>query len=127
MTKKTALIEIGTDIIAISRFRKSVERHEKNFLDKIFTKQEQEYCKKYSDPMPRLAARFSAKEAVAKALGCGFNKDLGFLDIEIINNELGKPTITLSHKAIKAFNNPSIKISLSHCKEYATATAIATY
>jgi holo-[acyl-carrier protein] synthase len=127
MNKKTNVLGIGTDIIAVSRFVKSLTKHGGNFLDKIFTKQEQEYCNKYSDSAARFAARFSAKEAVAKSLGNGFNEKLSFLDIEITNNSLGKPEVILSDKGKINFNNPTFELSLSHCKEYATATAIAFY
>ena len=127
MSKTSESLEIGTDIIAISRFAKSLERYEDKFIEKMFTKNEQVYCKKYSDYIPHFAARFSAKEAVAKALGCGISKHLSFLDIEVLNNELGKPYIVLSKDASKHFGNPKIKISISHCKEYATAMAIAIF
>lgn len=125
MTQISELIGIGTDIIAIARFAKSIDKYGQNFLDKLFTKEEQEYCNKFKDSTERYAARFSAKEAVVKALGCGFGKEIAFLDINITKDELGKPHIKLSTSAKKQFNSPHISISLSHCKEYATATAIA--
>ena len=125
MIKKTNILGIGTDIIAISRFAKSLSKHGDKFLDKIFTKKEQQYCKKYADSTPRFAARFSAKEAVSKALGTGFNELLSFLDIEITNDEKGKPHVILSDKVKNHFGSPSFEISLSHGKESATATVIA--
>ena len=71
-----------------------------------------------------MAARFAAKEAVAKALGIGFGKKLSFLDVEIINDKSGKPTIKLSQTAQKNFDNPKILISMSHCKSYVMAISI---
>lgn len=67
-----------------------------------------------------LSGRFAAKEAVSKALGTGFGKDLSFLDIEISHDERGKPVVTLFRK----FSHEKVLLSISHCKEYATATAI---
>lgn len=115
---------IGTDIIAINRVAKSIEKYGKQFLDKIFVSKEQEYCNAYKDPLARFAGRFCAKEAISKALGCGFGKELGFLDITIVNNDLGKPEVVLSDKVLEIYGDIEILLSISHCKEYATATAI---
>ena len=116
---------IGTDILEIERFKEALSEHGQKFLDKLFSKQEQEYCQKFHDPIPRYTVRFCAKEAVVKSLGVGFGKDLAFHDIEIINDLSGKPTVLLSPKSMAFFGNPTFHISLSHCKEYATATVIS--
>ena len=125
MPQNESVIGIGTDIIAIDRFAKTYSKYDQKFVDKLFTKDEQEYCKKHADPIPFFAVRFSAKEAVSKALGCGLGEHLSFLDIEISKDKAGKPHVTLSENASIHFNHPKIHLSLSHCKEYATATAIA--
>lgn len=110
---------LGSDIIEISRIKKAYDKYGVKFLDKIFTKKEQEYCLNFKFPEERLAARFAAKEAVAKALGTGFGSKLSFLDIEILNLPNGKPEVILSSKL--NFIYETIHISLSHCKEYALA------
>lgn len=115
---------IGTDIIEIDRFRSLMKRHPKRFLSRLFTQEEQDYCLKYKDNDRHFTGRFSAKEAVAKALGCGFGAKLGYLDISICNNNEGKPIVTLSKEAEKRFGQPHLEISLSHCESFATATAI---
>lgn len=125
MNKPQNIIGIGTDILAIHRFKSSVDKYGEKFLNKIFTRNEIEYCNTFSDPIPRFAARFCAKESVVKALGEGFGETLSFHDIEIHKNEKGKPFVSLSDKANKHFDSPSFELSLSHCKEYATATVIA--
>lgn len=125
MKEVRSIIGIGTDILSIDRFRKSIEKHGDAFIEKIFVASEIEYCKKFSDPIPPFAARFSAKEAVVKALGEGFGESLGFHDIVITKDEKGKPYVSLSPKAKEQYSSPSFHLSLSHCKEYATATAIA--
>ncbi len=124
-TAMTNISGIGTDILEIERFKNVLKEHGQKFLDKLFTKNEQEYCLRYSDPSSRYTVRFCAKEAIVKALGVGFGKDIAFLDIEILNDPLGKPTVKLSPKASAHFGNPTFHISLSHCKHYATATVIA--
>lgn len=115
---------IGTDILEIARVRESIERHGQAFLDKIFTRSEQAYCQKHRDPMPQYAARFSAKESVVKALGCGFGDKIGFLDIEISHDPLGKPLVHLSPSVKESFKHPNIIISMSHCKEYVSTIAL---
>jgi holo-[acyl-carrier protein] synthase len=118
----TKIKGIGNDIIEIDRIEKAIDRH--NFIDKIFTSNEKKYCLKFSTPAPHFAARFAAKEAVAKALGCGIGSKLSWLDIEIINNDEGKPCVFLSEKANLNFQKPEILITLSHAKSYASAVAI---
>ena len=121
-----SILGIGIDILEIARFRKSMAEKGQKFLDRLFTKKEQAYCLQYQDPATRLCARFCAKEAIVKALGTGFGKYVTFLDIEILNEESGKPVATLSETSRNHFNNPKLLISMSHCKEYASAQCIAT-
>jgi len=118
------ILGIGNDIIEIERIRKALEAHGKRFIDRLFTIREQAYCLKYKDPTARFAGRFAAKEAVAKALGSGFGKYLSWLDIEILNDDNGKPEVHFSSAIQKDFNNPKVLISISHCKSYATAVAL---
>ncbi|NGX49257.1 MAG: Holo-[acyl-carrier-protein] synthase [Candidatus Anoxychlamydiales bacterium] len=115
---------IGTDIIEIERLRLVIKRKGAPFLEKIFTEAERKYCIKFKDSTIHYAARFSAKEAIAKALGTGFGKDLSFLDIEITNDEKGKPLAKLSKEAEKKFNKPEILISISHTDALAITFAI---
>ena len=115
---------IGTDIIEIERIRHSIERHGKNFLDRLFTKREQEYCKKYNDPIPHFAGRFAAKEAIVKALGVGFGEHAHWHDIEVLPNAEGKPLVSVSEPLRKTFNDPDILLSISHAESYASAFAL---
>lgn len=129
MTKMTSednlLIKgIGSDIIEIERIKRSISKHGIKFLEKLFTEKEISYCKQHKLSQRHFAGRFAAKEAIAKALGTGIGKMLEWKDIEIINDSFGKPEVFLSEKACKLFHNPTILLSISHCKSYATATAV---
>lgn len=115
---------IGNDIIDIPRVRQSIERHGQHFLDRLFTRREQDYCFKFQDPVPHFAGRFSAKEAIAKAFGTGFGADVRWHDIEVLNNDRGQPIVFLSEALQKLFGHPRIMVSISHTAEYATAMAI---
>ena len=123
-TTNSSILGLGHDILEIDRMRKAYARHGVLLLDRLLLLEEQAYCLQFQDPIPRIAARFSAKEAIAKALGTGFGQELSFLDIEIKNNQTGKPFVELSPRANLFFHNPKILLSISHCKAYVSTTAI---
>lgn len=115
---------LGNDIIEIDRIQGVIQRHGKHFLDKVFTKAEQDYCLQHSQPERHFAGRFAAKEALVKALGTGLKSGLSWLDFEILNDKAGKPLVHLSPSLQSRFQDPSFLLSISHCKAYAMATAI---
>lgn len=115
---------IGNDIIEISRIRSCLTRYQQVFLNKIFTKGEQDHCFCHRDPVPSLAGLFAAKEAISKALGTGIGAKLSWLDIDILSNTDGKPYPIFSSKIINTFHDPQVLITISHCREYATAFAL---
>ena len=123
-------ITCGTDIVEINRIEKAVKKTS-GFLDRIFTQAEQEYClARKAGRFSSLAARFAAKEAVAKALGTGIGDKAGPTEIEITNDNMGKPLAVLSGSAQKTFEEIGalkIDISLSHGRDYAVAFAVITY
>lgn len=119
------ILGIGTDIIEIQRIEEAISRHGVLFITKIFTENEKSYCEKFAYSSQYFAARFAAKEAVMKAAGTGLTQSISWLDIEIMHDDLGKPEVVLSEKAKKVWGNKLFLLSMSHCKEYATATAIA--
>lgn len=112
---------IGNDIIEISRIEKAISKE--NFVKKVYTEKELEYIKARGNRAETYAGKFSAKEAVSKALGTGV-RNFNINDIEILNNELGKPYIVFRNN-IADFNKKFVvDISISHCKEYASAVAV---
>lgn len=120
----TDILGIGNDIIEIDRIRKSIDTHGLRMIARLFTTKEQDYCLKYKDPVPHFAGRFSAKEAVVKALGTGFGEHATWLDFEIINDAHGKPSVHFSNAMEKKLTGTSVLISISHCQLYVTAFAI---
>lgn len=115
---------IGTDIIEIHRIRKAVARHGSRFLERIFSHAEIAYCSRYNDPIPHYAGRFAAKEALSKCMGSGIIFEGQWKEIEILNDEQGKPEVHLSQPLRTRFSNMTFLVSISHCKEYATAFAL---
>lgn len=121
-------IKCGTDIIEISRIKESIENLGEKFINKIFTENEIAYCEsKKRQKYQHYAARFAAKEAIFKAVSECLNDkyDLCWKDCEIICDEDGKPHVNVL--GINTENIESMDISLSHCKEYATAVVTVLY
>lgn len=115
---------LGIDLIEIERIEQAHSEHGDAFLKRLFTEKEQQYCLKQTNPYPRFAGRFAAKEAIAKALGFGFGEQVSWKDIEILPDPEGKPIAHFSEKLSKRFGNPQILVSISHAKSSATAIAI---
>lgn len=116
---------IGIDIIEIDRIKTSVEKYGDHFLNKIYTSTELEYCLSKVNKYQHLAARFAAKEAVFKALTTGWNKDVGWKDIEIYNEPNGMPLVKLKGDLGSFLSNGKrLKISMSHSRDYVTCVAI---
>ena len=97
-------ITCGTDIVEIDRIKKAVAKSP-SFADRIYTPSEQEYClSKKAGRYSSLAARFAAKEAVAKALGTGMGDNASPTEIEVRNDSSGKPLVLLKGSALETFN-----------------------
>lgn len=116
------IIGLGTDIVEISRIEKAINKTEK-FLTKVFTDKEIRYCESKKSRFESYAGRFCAKEAIAKAMGTGV-RNFELTDIEVLNDDLGKPYVKLYGNLEPLLKNKELMITISHCKEYATATAI---
>ena len=121
-------IRCGTDIIEIERIKESIESLDGKFAKRIYTEDEIKYCEsKKAQKYQHYAARFAAKEAIFKAVS-SFLEDkysISWKDVEIINNENGRPKVNILTDKLKEIQQ--IDLSMSHCKKYATATAIAIY
>lgn len=116
-------LSTGIDLIEIGRVQKAIERHGQRFLGRIFTSTELRECDGRIDS---LAARFAAKEAAAKALGCGIGR-IGWQEIEILRGEANKPELKLYGQAKQLANQLGLEswsISLSHTSTHAIAIAV---
>ncbi len=122
-----AIIGIGTDIVKISRIKRIFKKYPKGFAERILHKNELKIMKGLKDPKTYIAKRFSAKEAVAKALGTGIAHGVAFQEIEISNNENGQPVLTLHGNTLKVANKLGVTgnfVSLSDEREYAIAYVV---
>lgn len=121
-------VTCGTDIIEIERIKESIESLQDKFLRRIFTENEIQYCEsKKNMKYQHFAARFAAKEAVFKAIsGYLENKyNIEWTNIELINDENGRPKINFINIEIEELKQ--CDISISHCKEYAVANVVCLF
>ena len=119
------IVGIGNDIIEIERIEKAISKE--GFKNKVYTQRELENIRKRGNRTETYAGIFSAKEAISKAIGTGV-REFSLIDLEILNDDLGKPYVVVSEKLDKILKNKKesyqIEISISHSKKYATAMAI---
>ena len=122
------LYGIGADIVKVKRIRNSIKN--KNFVEKLFNKDEIIRCKRMKNSFNCFAKRFAAKEAFSKALGTGITKGINFKEIIVLNEKNGKPVIKLIDKTKKIvekkFKKKKYKISLSMSDERNFAVAFVT-
>lgn len=118
-------ISCGTDVIEIERIQKAIENTGEKFLQTVFTGNEIAYCEaRKAQKYQHYAARFAAKEAAFKALGDIMKSGMDWQNFEIVKCETGKPELKIYGKVD---NLESIDISISHCKQYATANVVAIF
>ncbi|MBO7329303.1 MAG: holo-ACP synthase [Lentisphaeria bacterium] len=121
------IIGLGTDIVEIARLKKVLENNQEHFVSRVFTPAESALAESKKNSISCYAGRWAAKEAAAKALGCGIGKNCSFTDIEIINDPAGRPLMSFSGSAAEVAGRlgiDDIKVSISHEVNYAVATVI---
>jgi len=121
------IVGSGIDLVEIERIQNSVDRYGERFLDRIFTKAEQAYCLRKRNAAESFAARFAAKEAGAKALGTGISHGIGWLEIEVIREPSGRPTLAFHGRAAKHASQMgacNAALSLTHSHSTAMASVV---
>jgi len=122
-----SIVAHGIDLIECERIARIWQEHADRFLDRILTPAERAYCQRHSNPVPRIAGRFAAKEAILKVLGTGWRGQIAWTDIEILNDSAGQPHVTLSGHCLEVARKLRIGrvlLSISHTENYAAASAI---
>jgi len=117
---------VGTDIIEVRRVEEKLARTE-GLKAKLFSPREIAYCESKHRPAQHFAARFAAKEAFLKAMGTGWTRGFRFGEIEIVNNEAGKPEMSVQGKVREFCETNAItgmEVSLSHIKDLAKAIVV---
>jgi holo-[acyl-carrier protein] synthase len=124
---REVIVGMGVDMEEISRLREAIARHGRAFLERVFTPAEIAYCERHRDSAERFAGRFAAKEAAMKALGTGWSRGVRWVDLEVVRQRGGRPTLSLKGEAKKiadALGVKNIAISITHTSEQAIAQVI---
>jgi holo-[acyl-carrier protein] synthase len=117
---------LGIDMIEVERIAEKMARAE-GFREMVFSQKEIEYCEQKKNKFEHYAVRFAAKEAFYKAIGSGWMNGTAFNEIEITNDDKGKPSITLLGNTSQLMTQMEIKsilVSLTHLKTIASAVVI---
>lgn len=117
---------VGVDIIQISRIEEAISRFGDTFIERAFGERER-YAGGKEGAAAHFATRFAAKEAFLKALGTGLRKGIGWKEIEVMTDPLGRPEVLLSGRAREIFEEKGLRrvhLSLAHEKEYGIAFVV---
>ncbi|MHC5053686.1 MAG: holo-ACP synthase [Planctomycetota bacterium] len=121
------ILGVGTDIVEIARIERSIERHGERFTKRIYTDPEIAYCTRFKRSAQHFAGRWAAKEAAGKALGTGVFGSIRFRDVEVTNDERGKPLLAFSGSAAElasAMGAARLHVSIAHSDSHATAVVV---
>jgi holo-[acyl-carrier protein] synthase len=121
------VLGVGTDLMEIARIQRSVARFGDRFLLRVFTPREIAYCQRKKYAAESFAARFAAKEAGAKALGTGISQGIRWLELEVIREPSGKPSLQLTGRAAeraRGLGVATVSLSLTHSKDIALAVVV---
>ena len=122
-----ALAGVGVDILEIARMERAIARTPA-FTRRMFTDEERAYCERRARPAQHYAGRFAAREAVLKALGCGFSRGVGMRDVSVVLDEAGRPQAVLAGRVAEIAAEQGVlevAISISFTHDVAVANAVA--
>lgn len=121
------VVGLGADLIEVERIRGVIERHGERFLDRILTEEEKAYCAGMGAPHKHIAARFAAKEAVAKAFTTGIGEALGWKSVSVYHGSRHEPLVRLDEKGtalLAQVGATGVLLTLSHTETHAMAVAV---
>lgn len=121
------IVGLGIDIAEIDRMQAAMHRRGRHLLERVFTADEIAYCERHRDRAEHYAGRFAAKEAVMKALGTGWRRGVRWVDIEVVRQPGGKPTVALRGEAARHAERLGVKnivLSITHSGNLAFAEVI---
>jgi holo-[acyl-carrier protein] synthase len=121
------IVGSGIDLVEIERIQHSMDRYGSRFLNRVYTRAEQAYCQRKRKAAESFAARFAAKEAGAKALGTGISFGVNWLEIEVVREASGRPTIAFHGRAAQIAAYLGVvhaALSITHTGSLAMASVV---
>ncbi len=119
-----AIQGVGVDVVDVQRLKKVLEQQGAYFVGKVFTDAELAYCQSKKNPHEHFAARFAAKEAVAKAMRTGWSGAFRWRDVEVVNEPSGAPKLILYREVAEALANSQLHLSMSHTENTVVAFVV---
>ena len=121
------IVGMGIDVAEVKRIASAIESQKERFLRRVYTLDEVAYCEQFKNRYERYAGRFAAKEAAMKALGTGWSRGVRWVDLEVVRQRGGRPTLSLKGEARKIADTLGVKniaVSITHTAEQAFAQVI---
>jgi holo-[acyl-carrier protein] synthase len=121
------IVGLGIDIAEVGRVKAAIERYGETFLRRVYTANERQYCERFKNKYERYAGRFAAKEAAMKALGTGWSRGVRWVDVEVVREKGGRPTIKLAGEAGHVADSLQVKnisLSITHTADQAFAQVV---
>lgn len=121
------IVGMGIDVAEVDRIRQVVEAQAERFLKRVYTPAEVAYCEQFKNKYERYAGRFAVKEAAMKALGTGWSRGVRWVDVEVVRQRGGRPTLELKGEAKNIADRLGVKhiaVSITHTAEQAFAQVI---
>jgi holo-[acyl-carrier protein] synthase len=124
---ETMIVGMGIDVAEVKRIAEVIESQKERFLRRVYTLDEVAYCEQFKNRYERYAGRFAVKEAAMKALGTGWSRGVRWVDLEVVRQRGGRPTLSIKGEAKKiaeALGVKNIAVSITHTAEQAIAQVI---
>ena len=121
------IVGMGVDIAEVERIQGAIERYGEVFLRRIYTRKEREYCEQFKNKYERYAGRFAAKEAAMKALGTGWRRGVRWVDLEVVRETGGRPTLRFHGRAAEFAGRMGVAhaaLSITHTASLAMASVV---
>ncbi len=122
-----SIVGHGIDLVECHRIAKVLEAHGERFLNRVLTPAEQARAKQFKDPVPFVAGRWAAKEAILKMLGTGWRGRIAWTDMEILPDGLGRPIVTLTGETARLaakLRATRVLVSITHTESTAAVSVI---
>lgn len=121
------IVGMGIDVAEVKRIQDVIESQKERFLRRVYTLEEAAYCEEFKNKYERYAGRFAVKEAAMKALGTGWSRGVRWIDVEVVRQRGGRPTLALKGEAKKIADGLGVKniaVSITHTAYQAIAQVI---
>ena len=127
MVDRMRIVGHGIDLVECRRIDRVLRDHRERFLERVLTEAERARAGEFKDPLPYIAGRWAAKEAILKMIGTGWRGGIAWTDMEVLPDRLGRPVVTLTGETARLAGKLGLSrvlLSITHTSDHASASAI---